>query len=95
MPLIVGRTQWHRVFTETLQRLHLTKPQCPTQHVTTEDDCWLAELDQTFSDLEDRVAIRSSKMTKVKSCTTAVSILLPIFKGKQEIGVALNNRSIC
>src|SRR5215813_14477885 len=48
--------QWHRVFTETLQRLHLTKPQRPTQHVATEDDPWLAELDRAFGDLEGRIA---------------------------------------
>src|SRR5262249_42861095 len=48
--------QWHRVFTETLQRLHLTKPQPPRQHVATEDDAWLAELDRAFGDLEGRVA---------------------------------------
>jgi hypothetical protein len=48
--------QWHRVFTETLQRLHLTKPQRPTQHVATEDDPWLPELAQAFGDLEGRVA---------------------------------------
>src|SRR5438270_2971308 len=48
--------QWHRVFTETLQRLHLTKPQRPAQHVATEDDPWLAELDRAFGDLEGRVA---------------------------------------
>ena len=48
--------QWHRVFTETLQRLHLTKPQRPMQHVDTEDDPWLAELDRAFGDLEGRIA---------------------------------------
>src|SRR5438270_13406963 len=45
-----------RVFPETLQRLHLIKPQRPTQHVATEDDPWLAELDRAFGDLEGRVA---------------------------------------
>jgi hypothetical protein len=44
--------QWYRVFTETLQRLHLSKPQRPEQHVATEDDPWLAELEQAFGDLE-------------------------------------------
>jgi len=39
-----------------LQRLHLTKPQRPAQHVATEDDPWLAELDRAFGDLEGRVA---------------------------------------
>ena len=48
--------QWHRVFTKTLQRLHLTKPQRPMRHVATEDDPWLAELDRAFGDLEGRVA---------------------------------------
>ena len=48
--------QWHRVFTETLQRLHLTKPQHPMQHVATADDPWLAELAQAFGDLEGKVA---------------------------------------
>jgi hypothetical protein len=48
--------QWHRVFTETLQRLHLTKPQRPMQHVATADDPWLAELAQAFGDLEGKVA---------------------------------------
>jgi hypothetical protein len=48
--------QWHRVFTETLQRLHLTKSQRPAQHVATEDDPWLTELDRAFGDLEGRVA---------------------------------------
>jgi hypothetical protein len=48
--------QWHRVFTETLQRLHLTKSQRPTQHVATADDPWLGELDRAFGDLSGRVA---------------------------------------
>jgi len=48
--------QWHRVFTETLQRLHLTKPQRTMQHVATEDDPWLAELHRAFGDLEGRIA---------------------------------------
>src|SRR5215472_4476660 len=47
--------QWHRVFTETLQRLHLTKPQRPLQHVATADDPWLAELAQAFGDLQGKV----------------------------------------
>ena len=46
----------HRVFTETLQRLHLTKPQRPMQHVATADDPWRAELAQAFGDLEGKVA---------------------------------------
>jgi len=48
--------QWHRAFTETLERLHLSKPQRPTQHVATEDDPWLPELHRAFGDLEGRVA---------------------------------------
>src|SRR5215471_15233519 len=48
--------QWHRAFTETLQRLCLTKPQRPMQYVATEDDPWLAELAQAFGDLEGKVA---------------------------------------
>ena len=48
--------QWHRVFTETLQRLHLTKPQRPMQHVATADDPWLSELAQAFGDLEGKIA---------------------------------------
>ena len=46
----------HRVFTEILQRLHLTKPQRPMQHVATEDDPWLSELAQAFGDLEGKIA---------------------------------------
>ena len=45
-----------RVFTETLQRLRLTKPQRLMQHVATEDDPWRAELDRAFGALEGRVA---------------------------------------
>jgi hypothetical protein len=48
--------QWHRVFTATLQRLHLTKPQRQTKHVVTADDPWLAELDHQFGNLEGRIA---------------------------------------
>jgi hypothetical protein len=48
--------QWHRVFTETLQRLHMTKAQRQRQQVITADDPWLAELDHAFGDLEGRVA---------------------------------------
>jgi hypothetical protein len=48
--------QWHRVFTETLQRLHLTKPQRRTPHIAAADDPWLAELDHAFGDLEGKVA---------------------------------------
>src|SRR5215471_10278138 len=48
--------QWHRVFTETLQRLQLTKPQRSPQHAVTEDDPWLAELDRALGNLEGKVA---------------------------------------
>src|SRR5215471_9295723 len=54
--LALSRPEWHRVFTETLQRLHLTKPRLPMRHVATADDPWLAELAQAFGDLEGKVA---------------------------------------
>ena len=44
------------MFTETLQRLYLTKPQRPMQHVAMADDPWLAELAQAFGDIEGKVA---------------------------------------
>ena len=48
--------QWHRALTETLQRLHLSKPQRSTQPVAAADAPWLAELHQAFGDLKGRIA---------------------------------------
>src|SRR5438552_1418543 len=60
--------QWHRVFTETLQLLHVTKHQRQTQHVATADDPWLADLDHAFGDLEGKVATADVwKILKVSS----------------------------
>jgi hypothetical protein len=49
-----GGPQWHRVFTETLQRLHQSKPRT---HVLAADDPWIVALEQALGAMEGRISI--------------------------------------
>jgi hypothetical protein len=49
-----GDPQWHRVFTETLHRLHQSKPRT---YVLAADDPWIVALEQALGAMEGRISI--------------------------------------
>ena len=49
-----GDPQWHRVFTETLHRLHQPKPRT---YVLAADDPWIVALEQALGAMEGRISI--------------------------------------
>src|SRR5712675_739599 len=49
-----GDPQWHRVFTETLHRLHQSKPRT---YVLAADDPWIVALEQALDAMEGRISI--------------------------------------
>src|SRR5882757_1684284 len=49
-----GDPQWHRVFTDTLRRLHQSKPRT---YVLAADDPWIVALEQALGAVEGRISI--------------------------------------
>ena len=49
-----GDPQWHRVFTETLHRLHQSKPRT---YVLAADDPWIVALEQALGAMQGRISI--------------------------------------